>query len=172
MDAPSSSGAGASNAPPAQPPLSPLSFCERLERDTKEDESFDPMFVVGICLAMLSALISSVALIVMKRSADIEEGPPFRVVRCAAPWLPAACLSAGCISAELAQFACAESSHLLAHRWCPPIIRFAHRKRWWLGFIMNTASEVSLSFYALSLAPLVAPCQRTACDPAHRLASR
>ena len=103
MDAPSSSGAGASNAPPAQPPLSPLSFCERLERDTKEDESFDPMFVVGICLAMLSALISSVALIIMKRSADIEKGPPFRVVRCAAPWLPAACLSAGCISAEIAR---------------------------------------------------------------------
>lgn len=63
--------------------------------------------MIGVALATLSALISTVALLIMKRSADVEVGLP------------------------------------LMKRW-----------RWWIGFIMNTTSELSLSTVALALAPL------------------
>lgn len=71
------------------------------------------MYVVGVSLAALSALISSVALLIMKRSADTEAGLPLRP-------------------------SC-------THRW---------RRLWWLGFLMNTGSEVSLSVVALGMAPI------------------
>uniref|UniRef100_A0A7S3RZA6 Uncharacterized protein n=1 Tax=Emiliania huxleyi TaxID=2903 RepID=A0A7S3RZA6_EMIHU len=89
-------------APPAlPPPLSPPSRC------ASDNRGFEPVFVLGVGLAALSALISSVALLIMKRSADIEAGMPLR-----------------------------------------------RRKRWILGFVMNTASELSLSMIALGMAPL------------------
>ncbi|EOD06679.1 hypothetical protein EMIHUDRAFT_249736, partial [Emiliania huxleyi CCMP1516] len=78
-----------------------------------DGDDFDPMYVVGVSLAALSALISSVALLIMKRSADTEAGLPLRP-------------------------SC-------THRW---------RRLWWLGFLMNTGSEVSLSVVALGMAPI------------------
>mmetsp|Transcript_37131 Transcript_37131/g.122507 ORF Transcript_37131/g.122507 Transcript_37131/m.122507 type:complete len:293 (-) Transcript_37131:697-1575(-) len=97
------------------PPLSPLTHCEGLEQTNNgsDGDDFDPMYVVGVSLAALSALISSVALLIMKRSADTEAGLPLRP-------------------------SC-------THRW---------RRLWWLGFLMNTGSEVSLSVVALGMAPI------------------
>ena len=84
-----------------------MTFRERCNPPGGSSGGVDVQALIGIFLAALSALISSVALVIMKRSADVEVGLP------------------------------------LCKRW-----------RWWLGFVINTGSELSLSTVALTLAPL------------------
>ena len=80
------------------------------------------MFVLGVGLAALSALISSVALLIMKRSADIEVRP---AGSCGRPFFSRRHLNSPC-------------PHLSPSQAGMPLRR---RKRWILGFVMNTASE-------------------------------
>ena len=84
-----------------------VSFRDRCNPPGGSSGGVDVQALIGIFLAALSALISSVALVIMKRSADVEVGLP------------------------------------LCKRW-----------RWWLGFVINTGSELTLSTVALTLAPL------------------
>ena len=84
-----------------------VTFRDRCNPPGGSSGGVDVQALIGIFLAALSALISSVALVIMKRSADVEVGLP------------------------------------LCKRW-----------RWWLGFVINTGSELTLSTVALTLAPL------------------
>ena len=84
-----------------------MTFRDRCNPPGGSSGGVDVQALIGIFLAALSALISSVALVIMKRSADVEVGLP------------------------------------LCKRW-----------RWWLGFVINTGSELTLSTVALTLAPL------------------
>ena len=84
-----------------------MTFRNRCNPPGGSSGGVDVQALIGIFLAALSALISSVALVIMKRSADVEVGLP------------------------------------LCKRW-----------RWWLGFVINTGSELTLSTVALTLAPL------------------
>ena len=83
-----------------------MTFRDRCNPPGGSSGGVDVQALIGIFLAALSALISSVALVIMKRSADVEVGLP------------------------------------LCKRW-----------RWWLGFVINTGSELTLSTVALTLAP-------------------